>query len=316
MDKDILSSKEIEALVNVEGERDYKGKTVYPYDFRSPEVLSREKFKIFQILMDEFCKNLREFLSSHYRLNLDAEISSIHQGAYEEIQDSDEQAFLAVFEAPPLEGHSILDIKIPFVLFFSQVILGHMPESFPSPRHLTPVEEEAGRNLAKRFLICLQEAFRKLVDFSAEIVSLEKNPKLLFLASPHEPVIMVNINFSKGDSSSEVKFYLPYIVFDSLLPYLDFKKWFFITQRKKNEATDKLIKDNIEKMEMDLVSELGSLDVTLQDLLNLEEGDYLRLNTSKDSLLDLKIGGLGKFKAKPGLVGKRIALKIEKMPEE
>ncbi|MBD3246377.1 MAG: hypothetical protein GF333_05135 [Candidatus Omnitrophica bacterium] len=313
MQKDILSPKEIEALVKKEDPSYVKGKMVSPYDFRTPELLSKEKYRMFQLLMEEFANKLKSFLSTQFKVSFDMEISSIRQGVFREVQESGDQAFMVVFNTPPLEGNSLLELRIPFILFFHQVLLGKDPEKFPQPRKLTAVEEETGHYLADKFFLSFQEAFAKLVQFSYSVVSVERNPKLLFLASPEEPVILVTLQFSKKSASSEATFCFPYMMFDSLLPYLDFKKWFFIAQRKKDKITDERIRNNIEKIDIDLVCQMGEIELPLKDLLDLEEGDYLRLDRAADDLLEMTIGGHKKFEVKPGKIKGKSAVRIDKI---
>ncbi|MCM8827529.1 MAG: FliM/FliN family flagellar motor switch protein [Candidatus Omnitrophica bacterium] len=313
MQDDILSPQEIEELMKEAPLDKGTGKVVYPYDFRSPELLSKEKLKVFQILMEEFINKTKSFFSSQFKISLEAEISFIRQSVYREIQEGGQRTFLVIFNTPPLEGNSILEIKYPLIIFINQVLLGQELDKFPQFRLLTPVEEETGTFLAERFLLAFKEAFSKMINFSFNIVGIEKNPQLVFLASPDEPVILVTVKFIRKDTSCEVNFCFPYIVFNSLLPYLDFKRWFFITQRKKDKEIDKLLRSNIENIEIELVCELGLLDIDLKELINLEEGDYLYLNKSKDALVDIKIGDIKKFRGRVGMVDNKLGVKIEEI---
>ncbi|MBN2483022.1 MAG: FliM/FliN family flagellar motor switch protein [Candidatus Omnitrophica bacterium] len=315
-DKDILSPKEIEDLVKGSDDMNMGEKTVYPYDFRSPSLLSKGKLRIFQLLMEEFVSQIQSFVAAQLKIPLEVQIGDIRQSAYSQFQERNEETFMVVFNMPPLEGTSILEIKLPFIIFINQVLLGKALEKFPEPRAITPVEEETATFLAERFLYTLQESFSKLIKFNFNIISKERNPQLLFLASPDEPTVIVSVQFKLGEEVSQIDFCFPYIVFNSLLPYLDVKKWFSITQRKKDERIDKLIKDNIENIKVDLVCELGSLDLALREILHLEKGDYLCLNVDNDALLNLKIGNFKKFKVFPGISHKKVALRIEKIIDE
>ncbi len=312
-DKDMLSPKEIEDLMQGAEEMNLDQKTVYPYDFRSPSLLSKGRLRIFQLLMDEFSSQIQSFIAAQLKIPLEVQISDIRQAAYRDFQERDEETFMVVFNMPPLEGASIMEIKIPFVIFINQVLLGKTLEKFPQTRTITPVEEETAAYLAERFLYTLQESFSKLVKFNFNILSQERNPQLIFLASPDEPIVIVTLQFKLQEEVSQIDFCFPYIVFNSMLPFLDVKKWFSLTQRKKDERIDKLIKDNMENIKVDLVCELGAVDLTLREILRLEQGDYLCLNIDNDALLNLKIGNFKKFKVMPGIVHKKVALRIEEI---
>ena len=64
--------------------------------------------------------------------------------------------------------------------------------------------------------------------------------------------------------------------------------------------------------------ELGKCEVTMRDVLNLEVGDIVRLDTQAGEELVLCIGDLAKFRCVPGAEGKALAVQITRLisPEE
>jgi len=315
MQKDFLSPKEIEALLQSDTEetlsgQSFQGKRVVKYDFRSPELLSKEKLRIFQLLMEEFAKKLTEFFTSQLKIPVDINISSIHQTVFREFQEREEKTRMAVFTMSPLEGSSLVEIRLPLIKFVNKALLGDFPENIPQTDKITPVEEETGVFLADKFLRSLKSSFGQLIDLDCKVTSMEKNPQMVFIASPEEPVIITTVKFTRGESFSDAYFCFPFIVFDSMLPFLDFKKWFCINQRKTDRETEALLKKNVEQIEVDVVCDLGSTELSLKQLLSLEQGDFLSLNNTCRDPLDLRVGSIKKFKVKPGLKGKKIALQV------
>ena len=61
---------------------------------------------------------------------------------------------------------------------------------------------------------------------------------------------------------------------------------------------------------------MGNAVLTVRELLHLKLGDIIRLDTSADTSLLIKVGGAPKFYAKPGLQGKKIAIMITSKIEE
>jgi flagellar motor switch protein FliM len=48
----------------------------------------------------------------------------------------------------------------------------------------------------------------------------------------------------------------------------------------------------------------------MEELLNVQPGDVIRLDSLANQELDVLVGGQRKFKGRPGLVGHKVALQI------
>ena len=67
---------------------------------------------------------------------------------------------------------------------------------------------------------------------------------------------------------------------------------------------------------MDIGAELGGLEITVRDVLNLSKGDIIKLeNTKVGDEMELKIGTMKKFYARPGVVGNHLAVQITRRIE-
>ena len=64
-------------------------------------------------------------------------------------------------------------------------------------------------------------------------------------------------------------------------------------------------------VEVDVVAEVGSLDVPVRDVLNLRVGDVVRLpNVRVEDPFRLSVGNKPKFFCQPGIIGKKAAVQI------
>ena len=72
---------------------------------------------------------------------------------------------------------------------------------------------------------------------------------------------------------------------------------------------------------MPVIAEIGAVNITVQEVLDLRRGDVVKLPETKlgDDMM-LTIGGRRKYKCTPGLVSNRLAVKlgerIEDVPDE
>ena len=66
-----------------------------------------------------------------------------------------------------------------------------------------------------------------------------------------------------------------------------------------------------------MIAEIGSLDIKVKDVVNLKAGDFVRLpGVRYDGEIILKIGNRNKFRCKPGIVGKKMAVQITGLLED
>ena len=62
---------------------------------------------------------------------------------------------------------------------------------------------------------------------------------------------------------------------------------------------------------MDVVAEIGTIDLPVRDVLALRAGDIVRLsNVRVGDPLTLSVGNKKKFLCQPGVIGKRMAVQI------
>lgn len=310
-DEDILSKEEIEALL---GERpsevEIKGKVVRPYDFFAPERLSKENLRVFQILTEQFCLYLRKNTFSYLKTDFEINITSIKQTVFGDFLSLPSPTFIATFTMLPLGGTAAIEIDPCLLIFLIEYLLGGLCREKPSRRELTQVETDLALNFVDTILTCFRDTFEKAVKFEPKIDSLESNPQFLVIASPNEASLIITLELRLRQVSGLINICLPYLLLESLTPYLNLKKWFISAQRKSVSGFAEIISSHINNTFLNLVCLLGTVEISLGEICRLQKGDYIRLDKNKDGLLELQIAGLTKFYVQPGLLGRRLAVKI------
>ena len=72
-----------------------------------------------------------------------------------------------------------------------------------------------------------------------------------------------------------------------------------------------LLRERLAGIEITIVAEVGSIDITIRDVLALRAGDIIRLQNMRVSdPMALKIGDRKKFLCRPGVVGNKIAVQV------
>jgi flagellar motor switch protein FliM len=82
------------------------------------------------------------------------------------------------------------------------------------------------------------------------------------------------------------------------------------------QSSDEIInalQRKIERTLIPMIVELGNIRVNVHELLDLSVGDVLQLETKTEDDLSIIIGSNEKFKCKPGVSGKKLAVQISKI---
>ena len=76
-----------------------------------------------------------------------------------------------------------------------------------------------------------------------------------------------------------------------------------------------MLKQKVRSAIIPVEVELGQTHVSVQDLLDLAEGDVIPLDRKKNQTLDVKVGSLTKFKGTPGKLGSNLGVVITSVCE-
>jgi len=323
---DVLSQSEIDALLSAlsTGELDAeeikveeKSKKVKLYDFKRPDKFSKDQIRTLQMLHDSFARLLTTSLSGQLRTMVQIQVVSVEQLTYEEfVRSIPTMTTLTIFDMNPLEGSGVLELGPNITFSIIDRLLGGPGYAPEKARELTDIEEIIIGKVINRFLDNLQESWKNVAEINPSLKSIENNPQFVQLVPANDMVIVITFNTMIGKSEGIMSMCLPYIVLEPVLPKLSAHYWFASTRKENNAEHLNLIKKKIEKAKIPLIVELGSATIPIQDLLQLQVGDVVSLDAKVDKELDIKIGTRTKFKARPGLVGNKVAIQISSIVEE
>jgi flagellar motor switch protein FliM len=78
-----------------------------------------------------------------------------------------------------------------------------------------------------------------------------------------------------------------------------------------------VLKEKLATVDVNVVAEIGRIQIPVRDVLSLRTGDVVRLyNVRVGDAFSLNIGSKKKFLCRPGVIGKKIAVQILKKTAE
>ena len=169
-----------------------------------------------------------------------------------------------------------------------------------------------------RILANMREAWTQVIDLRPRLQQIETNPQFAQIVPPSEMVILVTLEIKIGEEAGMMNICIPYITIEPIVSKLSSSFWFSSVRRSSTTQYLGTLKEKLADVEMELVADIGSINVPIRDVLSLRTGDVIRLNTIKvGEPLTLSVGSKKKFYCQPGVVGKKVAVQIiEKIDEQ
>jgi flagellar motor switch protein FliM len=323
---EVLSQSEIDALlsalqsgeVDVEAIREEQNtKKIRVYDFRRPNKFSKDQLNTIEVIYDNFCRLLTTLLSGSLRTRVMVKVASVEQVTYEEFTRSiPNPTILNIFSLPPLEGKAILEINP--VIGFSIIdrLFGGPGFSTIKGRPLTEIEKTVMERIVEKILSLFTETWASLIHVDAFLENIEINPQFTQIVSPLEMVVIITLNTQIGETEGLINICLPCLMLETLSGKLNTKFWFTTNIKAQHEDNSKFIQQVVEKARIPLTAVLGKTSLTVKELLELQVGDVIDLERKKDSEIEIYAGSRLKFYGKPGLLGSKLAVQINRIQEE
>ena len=292
-----------------EGQRERR---VRVYDFRRPDKFSKEQLRTISMIHDNFTRLLATFFSAHFRAVVQLSLSSVDQMTYGEFTRAlSDPTVLSIFTLKPLKGNGLLDITPAVAFPMIDRLFGGPGQAVEKIRPLTEIEQTVMDRLSRGFLSSLAEAWRNVIELEPRLEAMESNPMFAQIASPNEIVVAVVIDLRMGEHRGNINLCLPYLLIEPVLPKLSAHSWFASSQR---EATPELLSNlnhRLAETGVPLIAVLGQAAVSVRDLLGLEAGDVVRLDTRVGGEIDVTVGSRPKFTGQPGTFNGRLAVRIK-----
>jgi flagellar motor switch protein FliM len=221
--------------------------------------------------------------------------------------------------SPNEKSKGLWVMETPLAFSMLDCLMGGKGEPLDDLREFTDLEKVLfQRQILPHFLSTYAEAWNHVTALNPKIEQIEFSSNRLLVFTFSE--MLVTASFSLRLGSSQGMFYLAIPlkhVRDVIPKNPDAYTQSILRKAEENQPTLGInVGKKIEAAPVLLSVELGQADVPFQDLLGLEEGDILRLNTLRTESLKIKVSGKTKFLGKPGSLDNKVAVQITHVLQE
>ncbi len=284
------------------------------YDFKRPDKFSKEQIRTVSIMHETFARLTTTALSAQLRSMAHVHVASVDQLTYEEfIRSIPTPTTLAVINMDPLKGNAILEIDPSITFSIIDRLFGGTGQGTKVQRDLTDIETSVMEGIIVRILANMREAWTQVIDLRPRLGQIETNPQFAQIVPPSEMVVLVTLETKVGEEEGMMNFCIPYITIEPIISKLSSQFWFSSVRRSSTTQYMGVLKDKLSTVDMDVVAEIGTINLPVRDVLNLRVGDVVRLsNVRVGDPLTLSVGNKKKFLCQAGVIGKKVAVQVLK----
>ena len=284
------------------------------YDFKRQTKFSKEQLGTIQLIHETYARLIGTYLSTQLRAYAQATIISVDQLTFEEfIRSIYSPSFITGFKSEKLDGKALMDINLNVVFTILDRLLGGNGTPLSTLRQLTEIEIQIMQRIVSRLLGALREAWINVVDLTPSIEFIESNPQFAQIVPPGDMVLSIVLEIKIHDVTGLLNLCVPYNTVEPIAAKLNAASWFAAIRKEPLTTNVKAITRQVRNVDLPVTVELGTATVTLQDVLNLQIGDILVTDRLVKEDLDIRVGEQIKFRGRPGILGKKMAISINQV---
>jgi flagellar motor switch protein FliM len=319
---DILSQSEIDALLKTlssgDGAADANpfdaapaGKKTVNYDFARPSKFNKEQLKTLQIIFENYARMVSSFLTGYLRTTTSVEVANAEQLTYNDFNMSiPNPVVLAVVELSPFKGSILLDISANIGYSIIDRILGGPGIAMEKLRDFSEIETILLERVTSQILTYLVEPWANIAEIVPKLLRVETNSQFAQIISPGEMIALVTLNIKVGSVEGYMNFCLPHFVIESVMDRLNTGYRFGYSRDEEEDTYKETLEARLERASIPVTATIGKTIITVGDFINLQVGDIIALDSYYTSDIDIRVGDLLKFKAKPGVNKGKKAIQI------
>jgi flagellar motor switch protein FliM len=316
----ILDQNEVDALlrglsggeVDSEAELPEDDSGVVSFDLANQDRIIRGRMPVLEIVNARFARLCTNALANLMRKRVDINPISIDMSKFGDFMRSlPVPTSISIFKMDPLRGNAIMvvDSRLVFALvesFFGGA--GSQPKV--EGRDFTHIEQAIVDRVVKLCLANMEDSWRPVHEVHVEHVRSEVNPQFAAIVPPSDVVIVITFEVELENAIGSLICCLPYATLEPIRSKLHAS---FQSERLEvDHVWMNRFKERLMETPVELVVRLGRTKITGRQLLQLEVGDILLLDTDEDDLLQCEIEGVKKFQGLPGRVKGNKAFQVIK----
>ena len=293
-------------------------KNYIKYDFFSPRKFTKEKMKILRSVFENYARILTSQINGIFRVMTDITVLDVQERRYYEYVNAlHENDCMTMIDAS-IAGEE--KMSVPLMLFVTPgmviTLINHMlggedVVAVEDDYRYSDVERALYKRIVEYMTGTLKDGFSNYVSIVFSVEHVEENPTMVQDVGLDETVaiIILNVDIS-GQAQEKLKICLPGNLLTVIFHSIDNRK--HLARGFSYQDNKEKIMDNIRYSKLPITGQLGTVQLDLKGLYQIQVGDVIDLGKPKDSPVRLFVGRQPWFTGQMGCYKKNVAVKIEK----
>ena len=323
---DVLSQSEIDNLlaalssgdVTVDEIQEKNEKQAKNYDFARPSKFSKEHLRTLEIIFEHYARLLSTHLPAYLRKNVQVDVMTSEAVTYSEFSNAlSNPVLLGVINFAPLEGSIVMEISNKLGYAIVDRMLGGGGFPLEKKRDFTEIELIILERVMNTCTSLMIEPWQAVAEISPRLERIETNNQFAQFISPSEMVALITMNIRIGTVDGRINICIPYGCVESVIDKLNTKYWYSTMKEEHDrDIYQGAIESIISKAKIPVRAILGKSIISVNDFVNIQLGDIIRLDTKIDEELNVYVGNINKFTALPGASSDVYAVRITSVIRE
>ena len=320
----VLSQEEVDALLqgvasdDVADEKDeeeeYDPEEIVSFDLTAQDRIIRGRMPTLEIIHDRFVRLFRLTLSNALRRVVDLNVRSTELIKFGEfIKTLPVPTSMNLFRMTPLRGNAMMVFETRLVFTLVEMFFGGGGdvEAKAEGRDFTEIESRMIKRVIISGLEDLQTSWRPVFPAQVNYVRSEVNPQFVSIVPHSEIVVVVTFDIEIGRAPMSIIVCVPYSMIEPIRTRLN--AGFQSEQDEKDNTWSNRFKQNLQKVDVELIAKLGEMNISVRDFLNLQKNDVLYLEHETKTPISIEVNGVKKFTGFQGAYKGHKAINIDEL---
>lgn len=315
----LLSQAEINALIagaqgsdaQREAAQARSQRAVKTYDFNRPDKFSKDQLRTLTAIHDSIGRLAGARLSEKLRTPVTLTLAETSQMIFKEyVAGLTLPTLLFPMNAPQLAGPFLLDLDLALALGWVDRLLGGSGELPKERREPSQIEEALITKLVDELMPAIAEGWSQVESVTPLFERPLLGPAMLRVAAPSDVVAVLTLEARYPGASAPMSLCIPYDTLEPVMTRLSATTW-YAQQKDAGDTVSKAeIASTLQNVEVPLTAILGGVELSVDELASLKEGDVIRFGERADHPVRLSVMDQAMAWALPGRVGDRVALRL------
>jgi flagellar motor switch protein FliM len=278
-------------------------------DFTRPTKFTSDQERRFKRGLEAFCRTASTRLSAELRAPLELEVIDVTQltwgNAHAQIPAA---SISAIVETRPIGTRMMLAAERGLALGAIELLLGGGDLADVRERRLTDIDWALARHFYERLVTQLSVVWTDLAELELGVSGLEMHLETAQAAPVSEPTLTLTMEARLNGVSYTLALLLPWSAIAPVAGRFASRDDAAAVGRGEGDADN--VRRAVGRVDMTVRAEVASVELPIEQVLALQAGDVLRLDSPAEGGVTLFADKVPVHRAKPGRSGSRRAVQV------